>query len=134
MQTNVETNAAKQPARGKAKWAVWGIVFLAVAFIGLYFVKWNPYFHKAFLAANTHDIGASIVSGKDNGAPAPSWNAAWGYAVTYFLAIWKAALLGIVLGSLVQVLIPQNWLVRVFGSKSFRSTAVAGVSSLPGMM
>jgi uncharacterized protein len=133
MQTNVEVS--QDVTVKKSKMTLWAIIlFLAVAIIGLYYVKWEPYYNKAFLAANTHDIGSSILSGKANVAPDPSWEAAWGYAKTYFLAIWKAMVLGIVLGSLVQVAIPQNWLIRVLGSTSFRSTAVAGVTALPGMM
>ena len=38
--------------------------------------------------------------------------AAWDYAMVYFLAVWKAAVLGVLLGSLIQVLIPRDWLLR----------------------
>ncbi|GIM46641.1 permease [Collibacillus ludicampi] len=130
MQTNVHISTKKS-----SKATVWMVLlFLAVAILGLYYVKWEPYYQKAFLAATKHDIGASIVSGKAAAAPAPSWQAALDYAKTYFLAVWKAAVLGIVLGSLVQVLIPRDWLVRVLGSRSFKSTAVASIAALPGMM
>jgi uncharacterized protein len=119
----------------KANWAIWAVLlFLLVAIVGLFYVKWSPYFAKALKAANTHDIGASMLTGKDNGAPIPSWKAAWGYAQAYYIAIWKAALLGILLGSLVQVLIPRNWLMRVLGTRAFRSTLAGGVAALPGMM
>lgn len=115
-------------------WFVGPIIFLAVAAIGLFIVKWNPYFYKAFTAAETHSIGASIITGKNAVAPAFSWNAAIGYATDYFNAVWKAVILGLLLGSLVQVLIPSNWIRRTLGQKGFNSTALAGAASLPGMM
>jgi len=110
------------------------VIFFLVAIIGLFYVKWDPYYDRAFVAATTHSIGASIVTGKSADAPAPSWDAALGYATAYFKAVWKAVVLGLLLGSLVQVLIPKNWVVRVFGNQRFRSTALAGIVSLPGMM
>ena len=48
-----------------------------------------------------HSIGSSIL-GMDPGNAVPSWQAAWDYAVTYFKAVWKAAVLGILLGTLIQ--------------------------------
>ena len=39
------------------------IMFLAIAVIGLYWAKRNPYYHKAFVAAAKHSIGRSIISG-----------------------------------------------------------------------
>ncbi|NMM65303.1 permease [Clostridium sp. P21] len=110
------------------------IFFALVVIIGLFYVKWSPYYTKAFLAASKHSIGASIVSGKTNLAPAPSWAAALAYMISYFTAVWKAVVLGLLLGSLVQVAIPKNWIKKAMGGKSFGSTAVAGVTSLPGMM
>lgn len=110
------------------------LIFLLVALAGLFYVKWNPYYSKAFAAAAKHSIGNSIITGKSAVAPAPSWAAAWDYTVTYFNAVWKAVILGLLLGSLVQVLIPSNWVKTLLGSSKFSSTALAGVSALPGMM
>ncbi|PZE21421.1 permease [Paenibacillus xerothermodurans] len=109
-------------------------VFLIIAAVGLAYIKWFPYWDKAFVAATEHSIGASIVSGSNPTAPEPSWSAAWEYAVTYYRSVWKAAVLGIVLGALVQVLIPANWLLRVLGKTTFGSTLMGGLFSLPGMM
>lgn len=110
------------------------ILFIVVAITGLFIVKWNPYFHKTFLAIGNHSIGASIVSGKTNVAPPPSWSAAWNYSLAYFKAIWQALIVGVVLGSLVQIVVPKDWILRFLGKTSFSSTAIAGVSALPGMM
>lgn len=116
------------------RWIIGTIVFFVIAIIGLFWAKWNPYFHKAFTAAATHFIGNSIISGTSASAQTPSWAAAWSFSLVYFKAIWKAFLVGIVLASLVQVLVPQNWVARVLGKTSYGSTLVAGVSALPGMM
>ncbi|MFZ5753411.1 MAG: permease [Bacillota bacterium] len=110
------------------------LLFLLVAVVGLYYVKWNPYYHKAFVAAIKNSIGDSIISGKSMSGPQPSWAAAWGYTVSYFNAIWKAMFLGLLLGSLVQVLLPVQWIKKTLGGTGFGSTAVAGAAALPGMM
>jgi uncharacterized protein len=109
-------------------------IFLLIAVVGLFYVKWSPYYDRVFVAATTHSIGSSIITGKLAVAPIPSWDAALTYAITYFKAVWKAVVLGLLLGSLVQILIPKNWVTRVFGGQDFRSTALAGAASLPGMM
>ncbi|HET6871860.1 MAG TPA: hypothetical protein VFH42_02620 [Sporolactobacillaceae bacterium] len=127
------TQEVKGHASGK-RWAISAVLFIVVALIGLFWAKWNPYFHKVFLAASTHNIGKSIVTGGTATAEAPSLAAAWHYSLTYFNAIWKAFIVGIVLGSLVQVLLPADWIQRVLGKTTYGSTLAAGVTALPGMM
>ncbi|MDY7579431.1 permease [Herbaspirillum sp. RTI4] len=106
------------------------ILFVLIAALGLYYVKWSPYYLKSFVAAAHHSIGASILSDH----PADPLAAALSYSKAYFLAIWKAAVLGVLLGSLIQVLIPQNWLLRMFGRAGISSTVRGGLFALPGMM
>jgi len=119
---------AAQP-RGLSFW--WKpILFLLVAVIGLYYVKWSPYYLKSFVAADNHSIGASIL-GAEQTTPL---TAALAYAQVYFLAIWKAAVLGVILGSLLQVLIPRDWLLNLFGRAGLGSTVRGGLFALPGMM
>ncbi|WP_034293390.1 permease [Herbaspirillum sp. RV1423] len=118
-----------QFARSPAAWLK-PALFLLVAIAGLYYVKWSPYYLKSFVAADTHSIGASILAD----GPSSPLAAAWSYAKVYFLAIWKAAVLGVVLGSLVQVLVPRDWLLRLFGRADIASTACGGLFALPGMM
>lgn len=93
-------------------WSFWRkpALFLLVACVGLYYVKWSPYYFKAFVAADNHSIGASILNDQQ-GSPLA---AALAYAQVYFLAIWKATMLAVILGSLLQVLIPRDWLLRLF--------------------
>ncbi|TGE32844.1 permease [Desulfosporosinus sp. Sb-LF] len=110
------------------------LLFAIIFVIGVWYVKWNPYYHKAFLAASKHSIGDSIISGKAAIPPDPSWSAAWNYAIAYFNSVWKAVILGLLLGSLVQILLPKNWISKIFGGSDFRSTALAGVAGIPSMM
>jgi uncharacterized membrane protein YraQ (UPF0718 family) len=110
------------------------LAFLALAVVGLFIVKWYPYWHKAHVAAATHAIGASIVSGKGIAPPAVGLEAAWRYAVAYFNAVWMAVVLALLLGSSVQVFVPRRWLLRLLGARNARSAAIAGALSLGGMM
>ena len=105
-------------------------LFFLVVIVGLWFVKWQPYYGKAFTAAETHSIGKSILAQADSNP----LKAAWDYALVYFLAVWKAAVLGVLLGSLIQVLIPRNWLLRTLGQSRFRGTLLGAIFALPGMM
>lgn len=134
MSQNLSTKPIKNKTNEKLLYIGLPILFLLVAIIGLYIVKWNPYYAKAFKAVSTHSIGDSILSGKNQAAPAFSWAAAVGYSTAYFKAVWKAVVLGLLLGSLVQVAIPRKWIKKALGAEGAKSTAVAAGASLPGMM
>ncbi|WP_186670918.1 permease [Sporosarcina sp. BP05] len=121
-----------QSSRSK-RTIVYILIFLLIAIVGLAYLKWIPYYSKSILAITSHSIGDSIL-GDPSEAGSVSWEGAWSYALIYFNSVWKAAVLGILLGSLVQVLLPAHWLLRVLGKTSFGSTAIGGLSSLPGMM
>ncbi|MDP4128028.1 MAG: permease [Bacillota bacterium] len=110
------------------------LLFAIIFFVGIWYVKWNPYYHKAFLAAAKHSIGDSIISGKAAAPPAPSLTAAWNYTFAYFKSVWQAVILGLLLGSLVQVLLPKTWIPKLFGHANFKTTALAGFVGIPSMM
>jgi uncharacterized protein len=110
------------------------VLLLAIAVCGLFYVKWFPYYHRAFVAASQHAIGHSILMGTASAPPAASWNAALGYAIAYGKAIWQAMVLGLLLGSAVQALIPTRWILRALGGRGFSSVVTGAVMSLPGMM
>jgi uncharacterized protein len=105
-------------------------LFLLVVAVGLWYVKWQPYYGKALLAAQSHSIGDSILTKLDS-HPITS---AIDYSLRYFKAVWKAAVLGILLGSLIQVLIPRDWLFRLLGRSAARGTLLGTLFALPGMM
>lgn len=133
---NVDSQVVFEPKRSPATgfYVLGGAIFLALMVGGLYYVKWDPYFHKALAAAISHTIGASILTGQAKAPPQASWAAAWQYAVTYFNDIWEAGLLGILAGAAVQTLVPQHVILRLLGKTSWGSTFVAGVASIPSMM
>jgi uncharacterized membrane protein YraQ (UPF0718 family) len=110
------------------------IAFLLIAVFGLLYVKWTPYWYKAFVAASTHSIGTSILMGGATSPPAPSWNAAVGYAWAYGKAIWQAMVLGLLLGSAVQALLPSQWIMRWLGRANAGSVLRGAVLAVPGMM
>ncbi|MGH7714911.1 MAG: permease [Vulcanimicrobiaceae bacterium] len=110
------------------------LMVLVLAVAGLFYVKWAPYYAKSFVAAAHHTIGASIVSGKAAEPPAAGWSAALTYARSYYLAIWQALVLGLLLGATIQVFFPRQWMLRWLGGVGLRSTVVAGTISLAGMM
>jgi uncharacterized protein len=128
------SNAAQSPYPLSRTQALGIGVFALVAVVGLYLVKWNPYFHRVFVAAAHHSIGNSIVSGTSPVPPPPSWQAAWNYTLAYGRAIWQAMVVGLLLGSGVQALVPRSWIQRVLGRVGFGSVAAAGLAAVPSMM
>ena len=109
-------------------------VFVSLAIAGLFYVKWHPYYDRAFVAASGHSIGHSILMGDAAAAPAPSWQAAFAYALAYGKAIWQAMVLGLLLGSGIQALLPADWVRRMLGGRGFGSVLAGGLLALPGMM
>lgn len=112
------------------RWSVFALLVVA----GLFYVKWYPYYGRAFDAAAHHSIGSSILMGTADAAPTPSWDAALGYALAYGKAIWKAMILGLLIGSAVQALIPASAVHRALAGSGFRSTLAGGLLGIPGMM
>ncbi|SAL14830.1 permease [Caballeronia telluris] len=110
------------------------LTFVLIAVIGLFYVKWFPYYNRAFVAASQHSIGKSILMGTAASAPEASLKAALDYALAYGKAIWQAMVLGLLLGSAVQALIPPQWVARALGRSDFGSVVNGGLMSLPGMM
>ncbi len=110
------------------------MIFALVAIVGFAYVKWVPYYAKAFVAQSHHFIGDSILSGKAAAAPSASWSAAADYALAYGKAIWQALVLGLILGSGIKVLLPTQWVSAVLGLLGFRSVALGSLFALPCMM
>jgi uncharacterized membrane protein YraQ (UPF0718 family) len=127
MKKTLDARQPPNPAIGIA-------VFFLMAVVGLFYVKWFPYYNRAFTAASQHSIGTSILMGTAASAPAPSLQAALDYSLAYGRAIWQAMVLGLLLGSAVQALLPPQWVAKALGGKGFGSVVVGGLMSLPAMM
>lgn len=120
---------------GGLKQALWGtLLFAVIAIVGLFIVKWSPYWHKAHVAAAVHGIGASIVSGKGVHPEAVGLHAGWSYTLAYFKSVWQAVVLALLMGASVQAFLPRAWLVKALGRPTHSSTAIATASSVATMM
>ena len=107
-------------------------ILIAIAIVGLFIVKWQPYYGRSLTIATTHAYpGSSIVSGKDAAPPVASFEAALAYGQAYFLAIWQALLLALILAATLQTIVPRDWVARVLGSSRFRSSFLPGVTRPP---
>jgi uncharacterized protein len=109
-------------------------LLVVIAIGGLFYVKWMPYYHKAFLAASNHSIGKSILMGTAVHAPDVSWRSAVDYALAYGKAIWQAMILGLLLGSALQEFAPRAWIARQLGRSDVRSVTFGGLLAIPAMM
>jgi uncharacterized membrane protein YraQ (UPF0718 family) len=128
------TVAIQAPADRRVEYIRGFGMLLLIAVVGLYVVKWNPYFHRALNALSSHSIGNTFVFGRTLAAPPASLAAAIGYAQAYFKAVWQAWILGLLLAATIESLVPKDWLVRVLGKRSFGTSVLGGVLALPGMM
>jgi len=125
--------AAEKFPRDKLLSAWGGIVFFfALAIVGLFYVKWSPYYAAALVAAQDRTLDASIVSGNLPASPEVSLQAGFAYSIAYFKEIWQALLLGLALGAGIEVLLPRARLSQFFAGwkGSLRATGFA----VPSMM
>ena len=109
-------------------------LLMLIAIAGLFYVKWMPYYHKAFLAADNHSIGKSILMGAAAQAPPASWRSALDYGLAYGKAIWQAMILGLLLGSAIQEFAPRAWIARQLGRSDIRSVTLGVLLAMPAMM
>lgn len=124
------------PNRRSEYFVGFGLLVL-IAVVGLYIAKWSPYWSRGFTIAEsaTHAYpGSSILSGQAVAPPAPSFTAALAYAQSYFLAVWQALVVGLLLAATLETVVPKDWVLRVLGSSRFSSSFLGGVLALPGMM
>jgi uncharacterized protein len=113
---------------------IMAFIFLLVAVVGFAYVKWLPYYAKAFLAQANHSIGDSVIYGNASSAPVVSLGAAIDYAIAYSKAIWKAMILGLLLGSGIKVLLPAHWVSNLLGRMGFKSVIRGSLLAIPCMM
>jgi uncharacterized protein len=109
-------------------------LLLAIAIVGLFIVKWSPYWARAFAVASSHTLGNPIMYGPETAPPAASLEAALEYAQRYFLAVWQAMALGLLMAATIESVVPRDWLARVLGSPGMRTSLFGGLLALPGMM
>ncbi|HEY9565072.1 MAG TPA: permease [Nocardioides sp.] len=110
---------------------------LAVLFVvGLAWAKWLPYVDKSLALSDSGawDGSAIFLSSGDPGAT-PSLAGAWQFTSDYFLAVWKAALVALLIAAGIDALVPRAWLLRLMDRPGRLSQSLTGGSlSLPSMM
>src|SRR5438094_941309 len=129
--------AASTPTRGgdrRNEYLLGFGLLLLIAVVGLFIVKWSPYWSRAFTVAASHTLGNPIMYGAETAPPAASIEAALDYAQRYFLAVWQAMVLGLLMAATIESVVPRDWLARVLGSRGMRTSLFGGLLSLPGMM
>jgi len=117
---------------GPPPWAV-ALGFGVLVVAGLLWAKWAPYWVKVPSVAGSHSLGPSILTGGEPAPPGVSPYAGLRFAGTYFLAIWPALVVGLVLAAAVQVALPSAWLARLFGS-GVRGGVRGSALAVPSMM
>ncbi|MCH4008506.1 permease [Companilactobacillus sp.] len=113
---------------------IFAVLFFAIFILGIFYVKWWPYYGKAITAASTHSVGDSIIAGVGAKSAGVSLKTGYTFTITYFLSVWKALAVAIIVGSLVQVLIPVRWVRRYLGGTRFRNTLIGTLMGVPTMM
>lgn len=133
--SNSVSSSAAQTTPQQTRYLLLGVgIFIAIAVVGLFYVKWSPYYGRIFVAQATGSIGGSILTGGADSLPQPSWQAALGYALSYGKSIWEALVLGLLLGSAVQTLIPRRWIARLLSDAGVGGVVAGGMLAVPSMM
>jgi uncharacterized membrane protein YraQ (UPF0718 family) len=111
-----------------------GLGVLVVLFVaGLAWAKWLPYTEKATGLRETHTWAGTPVFAA--AGDTPSWSGAWSFTTTYFQAVWKAALVALLVAAAIDALVPRAWLLSVLNRRSRVGQSVAGgLSALPSLM
>jgi uncharacterized membrane protein YraQ (UPF0718 family) len=124
-------------ARGRVATVAASTLFAVVTAAALTWAKWWPYAGKVYHVLASHAFtGTSILTGRSDAPPHPSWHAAWSFAVTYYRAIWIALVAALVISAAVEALIPRRWLTRQLsrGPRLLGGAGAGGLAALPSMM
>ncbi|MBF6570450.1 MAG: permease [Candidatus Binataceae bacterium] len=101
-----------------------------VVLVGLYHVKWAPYWRLVPSVASGGYLGRPVML---IGAESPL-RASFDYSVAYGRSIWKALLLALIVGAGLQSLVPSHWLNRWLGGAGHRGPALGAIAAVPSMM
>lgn len=131
----LSVNAIRTPSRAAV--ALGAAITLAVFVAGLLWAKWLPYAAKALKAQRTQHWSASniLTVGGVRAGDGPTWHAATTFFHTYFLSIWQALVVALLVSTSVQSLLPRHWLPRALNRRGVVSSALAGgLAGMPSMM
>ena len=112
------------------------VLFAALAVTGLTWAKWWPYaFKLQGLLASRSWSGSSMLISHGPAGTAPSLRGGWDFTLDYGKAVWKALVVGLLLASAVDALVPRRWIVGALSRPRRSGGSVAGgLLSIPCMM
>lgn len=123
-------STVRQSLRGRMPYVA---VFAVVLVAGLLWAKWLPYVDRIGQLGRTHAWPGTnpLTVGDGQSAFADAWT----FTVGYFMAVWPAAVVALLVAAGMETLLPATWLRRAFNRRTrFGQAAVAGVASMPSMM
>jgi hypothetical protein len=78
-------------------------LLLVILVAGLMWAKWLPYSQKAHALLDSRTWqGSSIFSTTGTAGGAPSLHGAWSFWTAYFVAVWKAAVVALVVAAAME--------------------------------
>ncbi len=104
--------------------------------VGLAWAKWLPYVEKSGALADSGSwSGGPIFEAAGPAGSVRTLSGAWAFTVDYFVAVWRALVVAVLLGAALDALVPRRWLLAVLTrSTRSRQAFVGGALSLPAMM
>ncbi|MEP9381652.1 permease [Nocardioides cheoyonin] len=114
-----------------------GVAVLAVLLVvGLSWAKWLPYAEKVRdLAASRSWSGSALFLSAGQPGDLPSLAGAWDFTTDYFTAVWKAAVVALVVAAALDSLVPRQWTTRMLTRRTILGqSSVGALLSLPCMM
>lgn len=113
-------------------WVGLGVLVIFLI-IGLSWSKWMPYWDKAWTMSQTSVWDGSPLF--EAAGDTFSLAGAWDFTLVYFISVWKALLVALVVAAAIDALVPRDWLLRVMNRRTHTSQSLVGaVMSLPSMM
>ena len=117
---------------GAVDWAGVAVLVLLLV-VGLSWSKWLPYWDRAWALSRT-----SIWDGGplfDAAGDTVSLAGAWDFTLVYFIAVWKALLVALLVAAAIDALVPRDWLLSVLNRSSHAGQSLVGAAlSMPSMM
>jgi len=131
--TPLDPPEAATPARAKRMgWAGLALT-LVILVAGLLWAKWLPYDLKGHKLAETGVWGGEAIFGAAGSTL--SLQGAFDFTVVYLKAVWKAALVALLVAAALESLVPRRWLLRALSRRTSWGQGISGaLLALPSMM
>ncbi|QIR68832.1 permease [Kocuria sp. KD4] len=127
----IETPETTPPSRHMG-WAGLALT-LGILVAGLLWAKWLPYDLKAHKLAETGVWDGKAIFGAAGSTP--SLQGAFDFTVVYLKAVWKAALVALLVAAALESLVPRRWLLRALSRRTSWGQGISGaLLALPSMM